>query len=149
MPVYRAPDFTEERFANAPDAAFAVCDMDGVAPDGYHSTSMYPEYFKIDGQWRLAEESRMDCTVVLRDSGVLDVVEQRNLRTGDRVALGRSEDGHEGVFLHADGFHEPDETIADQFAFRAVVRARRRSPRITTVCTPCFGMNGSMAISCS
>ena len=35
MPVYRAPDFTEERFANAPDAAFAVCDMDGVAPDGY------------------------------------------------------------------------------------------------------------------
>ena len=119
MPVYRAPDFTEERFAKAPDAAFAVCDMDGVAPDGYHSTSMYPEYFKIDGQWRLAEESRMDCTVVLRDSGVLDVVEQRNLRTGDRVALGRSEDGHEGVFLHADGFHEPDETIADQFAFRA------------------------------
>lgn len=119
MPVYRAPDFSEERFRSAPDAAFAVCDMDGVAPDGYHSTSMYPEYFKIDGQWRLAEESRMDCTVVLRDSGVLDVVEQRNLRTGDRVALGRSEDGHEGVFLHADGFHEPDETIADQFAFRA------------------------------
>ena len=83
MPVYRAPDFTEERFANAPDAAFAVCDMDGGAPDGYHSTSMYPEYFKIDGQWRLAEESRMDCTVVLRDSGVLDVVEQRNRSNPD------------------------------------------------------------------
>ena len=51
---------------------------------------MYPEYFKIGGVWRLAEESRMDASVVLRADGRLDVVENRNLKRGDRVILGRT-----------------------------------------------------------
>jgi len=108
----------EERFALAPDVGIAVCDMDGVAPDCYHSTSIYPEYFKVNGKWRLAEESRMDCAVVLRDDGVLDVVELRNVRAGDKVILGRSENCEEGIFLHVDGFVREGEQNSDQFAFR-------------------------------
>ena len=38
---------------------------------------MYPEYFKIDGKWVLAEESRMDSSVVICDDGHLEVVENR------------------------------------------------------------------------
>ena len=92
LPKYRRPDFALEALANAPDARWEPAERDGVAPDGYHSTSMYPEYVKIDGEWRLAEESRMDSSVVLRLDGRLDVVENRNLRRGDRVLLGRSEE---------------------------------------------------------
>ena len=117
LPVYREPDFEEERFKNAPDARVESAPMDGVAPDGYHSTSMYPEYFKLNGAWRLAEESRMDSSVVVRESGRLDVVENRNLKAGDRVILGRSENGEEGIFVHAHGFDKPGESH-DQFAFR-------------------------------
>ena len=91
FPKYHAPDFNEEKFRNAPDAKWAAAELDGVAPEGYHSTSMYPEYFKLDGQWRLAEESRMDSSVVLREDGTLRVVENRNLKKGDRVILGRTE----------------------------------------------------------
>lgn len=40
-----------------------------MAPEEFHSTSMYPEYFKINGRWTLAEESRMDSCVVLEDDG--------------------------------------------------------------------------------
>mgnify|MGYP002510524536 CR=1 FL=1 len=58
MPRYHHPDFTEDRFVNAPDAVYEVSEKDGVAPDNYHSTSMYPEYFKINGEWKLAEESQ-------------------------------------------------------------------------------------------
>ena len=90
---YRAPDFAQARFVQAPDVRLAEVDLDGVAPEGYHSTSMYPEYFKIDGRWRLAEESRMDSAVILREDGRLDVVELRNLRRGDRVILGRTDGG--------------------------------------------------------
>ena len=43
LPVYCEPNFEEERFKNAPDARVESVPMDGVAPDGYHSTSMYPE----------------------------------------------------------------------------------------------------------
>ena len=118
MPEYREPDFTKERFANAPDAAWEKVTTKGVAPENYHSTSMYPEYFKIDGQWKLAKESRMDSSVVLGEDGELRVVENRNLQVGDKVILGRTENAEEGIYLHSTGFEDPEEGEGDQFVFR-------------------------------
>ena len=118
LPRYRAPDFTLPLFAEAPDVRLAEAPRDGVAPEGFHSTSMFPEYFKLDGVWRLAEESRMDCGVVLRPDGTLDVVENRRLRKGDRVILGRSERAEEGIWLHSDGFETENAPTGDAFAFR-------------------------------
>ncbi len=118
MPVYMAPDFTKQDLVNAPDCRFEAAEMDGVAPEYFHSTSMFPEYFKVNGEWKLAEESRMDSSVVLRPDGRLDVVENRNLRKGDLVALGRSEDGHEGIYVHSKGFAENESGLDDQFVFR-------------------------------
>ena len=117
LPEYQAPDVAREQFLEAPDAAIGICDQDGVAPGHYHATSIFPEYFKIDGKWVLAEESRMDAVVVQRRDGRLDVVEMRYLRVGDRVILGRSEHCEEGIYLHAAGFGAPD-GCQDQFAFR-------------------------------
>ena len=123
LPEYREPAFTEKRFTDAPDAAWEKVTIKGVAPENYHSTSMYPEYFKINGKWTLAEESRMDSSVVLCDDGHLKVVENRNLEIGDKVILGRTENGQEGIYLHANAFEDPYDTEADQFVFR---QGRRR-----------------------
>ena len=70
MPHYDAPDFSAPALANAPDAAWAMVEMDGVAPEYYHSTSMFPEYFKLEGQWVLATQSRMDSSVVIGEDVV-------------------------------------------------------------------------------
>ena len=119
LPRYHAPDFEALGLKDAPDAAWAYAPKDGVAPEGYHSTSMYPEYFKLGGQWRLAEESRMDSSVVLRDDGHLDVVENRNLRKGDKVMLGRTERCEEGIYVYCHGFEaEQEKASNDQFVFR-------------------------------
>ena len=118
LPEYRVPDFTEKRFTDAPDAAWEKVTIKGVASENYHSTSMYPEYFKINGKWTLAEESRMDSSVVLCDDGHLKVVENRNLEIGDKVILGRTENGQDGIYLHANAFEDPDDTEGDQFVFR-------------------------------
>ena len=118
LPRYHAPNFDAPELKTAPDARWACAPKDGVAPDGYHSTSMYPEYFKIGGVWRLAEESRMDASVVLRADGRLDVVENRNLKRGDRVILGRTEKGADGIYLHTKGFASAGEEHDDQFVFR-------------------------------
>lgn len=118
LPKYREPDFTEERFAKAPDVKWEAVTIKGVAPENYHSTSMYPEYFKIDGEWRLAKESRMDSSVVIGEDGELKVVENRNLEIGDKAILGRSENAEEGIYLHATGFEDPEEEEGDQFVFR-------------------------------
>ena len=118
LPEYRHPDFSRPELRSAPDARTAEVTLDGVAPEGYHSTSMYPEYFKINGQWHLAEESRMDSSVVLEADGRLSVVENRNLKRGDRVVLGRTERGEEGIYLHAHGFDGGEDAAAEAFVFR-------------------------------
>ena len=118
LPVYTAPDFDRLGLADAPDVQTAPADMDGVAPEHYHSTSMFPEYYKINGKWTLAEESRMDSSVVLRPDGCLDVVENRNLRKGDMVILGRTERGEEGIYVHTTGFSSGEGGLDDQFVFR-------------------------------
>ena len=117
LPEYREPDFSQEKFVNAPDASWEEVTIEGVAPENYHSTSMYPEYFKINGTWRLAKESRMDSSVVICGDE-LKVIENRNLKIGDKVILGRTENAEEGIYLHSSGFENPDETETDQFAFR-------------------------------
>ncbi len=119
MPTYHEPDFSRDELLSAPNVRLESVVQDGVAPRGYHSTSMFPEYYKVDGMWRLAPESRMDSSVVLRPDGSLDVVENRNLRRGDRVVLGRTEDGTDGIYVHPDGFADPREAGSqDKFAFR-------------------------------
>ena len=118
LPKYYAPDFSSEPLKSAPDVRWEEAAADGVAPENYHSTSMYPEYFKINGEWMLPEKSRMDSSVVFAKDGTLKVVENRNLKKGDRVILGRTEKGEEGIYLHTRGFEDPEETEKDQFVFR-------------------------------
>ncbi len=113
---YIAPDFTEPRFAAAPDAALRPAPRDGVAPAQFHAMSIFPEYFKIGGRWLLAEESRMDCVAVY-EGGKIHVREFRLLKEGDLVVTGRTERCEEGIYVHADGFREPEEEH-DVFAFR-------------------------------
>jgi len=118
LPKYKKPDFTKEQFIHAPNVAWKEAPIDGVAPDYYHSTSMYPEYFKINGEWKLAEESRMDSSVIICEDGHLEVVENRNLKKGDKVILGRSEDCEEGIFVYTQGFMNEKDKLKDQFVFR-------------------------------
>lgn len=113
---YHAPDFSEPRFVNAPNAALTPAPFDRVAPEQYHAMSIFPEYFKVNGQWLLAEESRMDCVPVLRN-GKIEVVEFRHIKAGELVVCGRTEDASEGIYVHANGFVE-DKNERDVFAFR-------------------------------
>ncbi len=118
LPVYNAPDFTEDRFVLAPNVSTAIVQTDGVAPEQFHGTSMFPEYFKIGGEWKLAEDSRMDCCVVVGPDGNLDVVEFRRLKKGDSVILGRTDDGTDGIYLHSSGF-ESQYIPGESFIFRS------------------------------
>ena len=118
MPKYHHPDFTLPKFIAAPNVKYMEAMDDGVVPEYFHSTSMYPEYFKINGKWILAEESRMDSSVVIRDDGHLEVVENRNTKKGDKVILGRTEKCEEGIYLHCNGLETEDSDLDDQFVFR-------------------------------
>lgn len=117
LPEYRKPDFSGEAFCKAPDATLAPAAMDAVAPDNFHATSIYPEYFKLKGEWRLAETSRMDCVVVLSD-GQLRVTEIRRLKKGDLVVTGRNDDISEGIYINCEPFVSDAKASPAAFSFR-------------------------------
>lgn len=115
---YIHPDFTQEKFVKAPNAVLVPSQRSMSAPDNFHATSIFPEYFKIDGEWLLAEDSRMDCVPVYED-GKIHVREFRNIKQGDLIVLGRTEDCEEGIYVHANCWEKEQEEKDAPFAFRA------------------------------
>ena len=104
------PDFNAPRFASAPDARFIPAPADGVLPEDFFSTTNLPTYVRVGGTWRLPREPRMDSALVGDKSGELWVREMRRVRAGELVAVGKKEDGSEGIFVqteaagsHSDG----------------------------------------------
>jgi lysine-ketoglutarate reductase/saccharopine dehydrogenase-like protein (TIGR00300 family) len=117
IPKYAPPNFNSTRLRKAPTLQVEPAPMDGVAPENYHATSNYPEYVHLGkGRWILAPESRMDSVLVLEE-GTLRVVEARNLKKGDPVIIGRTENGEEGIFVHVSGFRSKSRQSMDKFSF--------------------------------
>ncbi len=118
LPEYRKPDFHGEAFVSAPDVRIADAPGDGVLPDEYYATSIFPEYFKVAGEWQLIDAARMDCAVVIRN-GFPVATEARRVRTGDRVVVGREEDLSNGVYTDFMAFQGGGgQGGAQGFAFR-------------------------------
>ena len=58
----------------------------------------------------------MDCVAIYED-GKIQVREFRNIKQGDRIAVGRTEDCEEGIYVHA-GCFEREENKDTPFSFR-------------------------------
>ena len=117
FPQFIEPDFTKEPFLSAPDVTTEPAG-DGFLPEQFYATTIYPEYFKINGEWKMLRQSRMDSVVVIRDGEPI-VTEPRRVHKGDPVVVGRTDDGSHGVYVHADCFEQPKEKeTSSSFAFR-------------------------------
>jgi hypothetical protein len=46
---FKAPDFDCPIFRNASDADVMPAPADGIVPNEFHATSIFPEYIKIEG----------------------------------------------------------------------------------------------------
>lgn len=125
---YIEPDFSQKIFQDAPDCTLTVAPRAKAAPANFHATSIYPEYYKINGEWHLAKDTRMDAVAVW-DGQEIRVVEFRNIKENDLVVTGRTEDCSEGIYVHANCFETEEEAHpGDLFAFR---RSRNRETSFT------------------
>ena len=116
FPQFLQPDFSREPFVSAPDVSTEKAG-DGFLPEQFYATTIYPEYFKIGGEWKMLRQSRMDCCVVIKN-GEPVVTEPRRVQNGDDVVVGRKDDGTTGVFVHANCFLRSEENASGAFAFR-------------------------------
>ncbi|MGH7606806.1 MAG: hypothetical protein ACREME_05660 [Gemmatimonadales bacterium] len=127
---YRPPNFDAAPLAGAPAARFEPAPGDGVLPDGFFSTTNLPTYVKLPSPagWRRPRLPRMDCVIVHRiQDGTDDLVvtEPRRVHRGDRVVVAASEDGSEGVLVHAEGFLGGRHS-ANEFRFMQTEVSRER-----------------------
>lgn len=124
---YSPPDFNCPALRQAPVALFRAAPADGVAPDNFHATSNHPEYIHLSLQeWQLAPQSRMDAVIMLSANG-LQVLEPRRLCKGDMVAVGRTENGEEGILVYTSGFtNHANRHDGAKFTFRT--RGTRETP---------------------
>ena len=123
VPMIPPPDFTEPRLTAAPDARFVPAPADGVLPEDFFSTTNLPTYVRVGGEWRLPREPRMDAALVIDAGGVLWVREMRRVRAGELVAVGKKEDGSEGIFVHTEVATRDDD---GEFKFMASEVSREK-----------------------
>ncbi len=118
LPEYKMPDFSKKEFCLAPNIHTEPAPEDGILPNNFYATNIYPEYFKLDGVWQLIDAPRMDCVVVIKD-GKPTATEARRVKKGDSIVTGREEDMSNGVFIDFTAFQETDaQGKAQSFAFR-------------------------------
>jgi lysine-ketoglutarate reductase/saccharopine dehydrogenase-like protein (TIGR00300 family) len=123
--ILSTPDFSSPVFASAPEARFVEAPADGVLPDDFFSTTNLPTYVRIGGKWRMPREPRMDGALVLDRDGELWIREGRRVKCGDRVAVGRAEDGSDGIYVHTNAVHgDPDQAAEFQFMTSEVSREK-------------------------
>jgi len=122
---YRPPNFDAPPLSGAPDARFEPAPADGVLPDGFFSTTNLPTYLKVSGTWRRPRLPRMDCVVIRQAKGDLLVTEPRKVPKGGLVAVGSTEDGSDGIYVHAEGFLAGRHS-ANEFGFMQTEVSRER-----------------------
>ena len=116
------PDFTSAALSAAPDATFAPAPADGVLPENFFSTTNLPTWVRVDGEWQLPREPRMDSALVLDRDRVLWVREGRRVKCGEMIAIGKAEDGSEGIYVHS--LEDDDEAGEFKFMTSAVSREK-------------------------
>ena len=69
------------------DAELVPAPMDGVFPEGFHSSTNFETFVRITGDWVQVRNPEMDCGLVLRD-GVVTTVPMSDVLEGEPVVIG-------------------------------------------------------------
>ena len=69
------------------NATTETCDLDGVAPDDFYVSNIYPTEVRVNDQWIRVQKQRMDGAIVI-GNGTAECRILRDLKQGDRVVVG-------------------------------------------------------------
>ena len=69
------------------DASVVACDMDGVLPEGFYSTTNLRTQVRMGGHWIDVANPEMDCAIVVRD-GAAATAPMHRVHVGDQVVVG-------------------------------------------------------------
>lgn len=141
----------EVRNGKDAEARTVAVSQDGVAPDDFYSTTIYPTQVHLGGRWWPVSRQRMDAVVVIDRAGPEPRAEcrlLRELRRGDEVVVGhdgvrtrsraedRTSDGNDFEFMGAGVSSERRVELAVERIAWEMRRIRDRGGRIVVVAGP-------------
>ncbi|NLD16737.1 MAG: hypothetical protein GX666_04040 [Tissierellia bacterium] len=103
LPKYNAPNWQDEKIINSSDVKLSPAKGDGILPDGFYLTSIYPEYLKLNGQWILVEDNTPFTLLVVKDKKIIPT-EAESIKKGDLVVCANTSDGSMGLFANEHPF---------------------------------------------
>lgn len=112
---YTPPDFTQPFLADAPDVCFQPTPFDGVAPEQYHAMSIFRNISKSTAHGYWQKKAAWTASLFMKMENHCTGIP--SAEKGDLIAIGRTEDGSQGIYVHANGFSEERE-LQEVFAFR-------------------------------
>lgn len=86
-----------------PNVTLKEVTTDGVSPEGFYLTTHMPTYYKYNDNWIIPKSNSLNCVAVLENDTIV-IKEIRNLVKGDKVVMGKSRDGQNGVLMYKEGF---------------------------------------------
>lgn len=111
------------------DAELVEVVKDGVAPDDFYSTTIYPTDIRVDGAWQRCGLQRMDAVVAVEgrgDSAAVRCALIRDLKVGERVVVGVT-----GVRVKTPDLNRDDEAFS--FMSSSVSSERRVEQAVETL----------------
>lgn len=103
IPEFNSPNFSEEKYKNAPNIELGVVERDGVAPDNFYLTTHMPTFYKYGDRWLFPKHNSLNCVAVL-ENGEIFVKEIRELKKGENVVLSLTGEIDTGVLVYREGF---------------------------------------------
>src|SRR5262245_36543538 len=127
------------------DAVLELCDVDGVLPTGFYSSTNLATDVRIDGRWHAVENPEMDCGIVVHEDSVRTVPMHR-VQAGDRVVVGfagvrvhapeRAREVRNFEFMNSDiSSEKPKALLIEQVAGR-IRAAKAGGGKLLAVCGP-------------
>jgi lysine-ketoglutarate reductase/saccharopine dehydrogenase-like protein (TIGR00300 family) len=129
------------------DAALVVADVEGVLPEGFHSTTNLATDVRIDGHWVAVSNPEMDCGVVVSpDRTSVRTVPMHRIRAGDLVVVGqigvrvhppeKPRDRRAFEFMDSEVSSEKPKALLVAEVAERMRAARQRGDRVLAVCGP-------------
>src|SRR5207302_10379617 len=137
----------------AEDASLVACEVDGVLPEGFYSTTNLPTRVRLDGHWLDVENPEMDCALVVGEGGRVRTEPMHRVHAGDDVVVGldgvrvqpleRPRGANPFEFMSSEVSSEkPKELLVAEVADR--IKARKaEGGKILAVCGPAVVHTGA------
>ena len=71
IPEFNSPNFSEEKYKDAPNIELGVVERDGVAPDNFYLTTHMPTFYKYEDRWLFPKHNSLNCVAVLENGEIL------------------------------------------------------------------------------